>query len=82
MKLQAKIISTGTWMKIQVVSVTEGFSQTLLNGKWVNTTTEPQTFEDEVLTLGKCFEDRKSAEIFINTKAFKSMFKNLEKNWK
>lgn len=81
MKIEAKIISTGSWKKIQVVFVTEGFSQTLKDGKWVNTTSEPQRFEDEVLTLGKYFTDNVEAEKFMNTKTFKSLFKNLEKNW-
>ena len=81
MKVEAKIISTGHWMKIQIVSVTEGFSQQLKDGKWVNTTLEPRRFEDEVLTLGKCFSDNAEAEKFMNTKFFKSLFKNLEKNW-
>ncbi len=81
MKLEAKIISTGSWMKIQVVSVTEGFSQTLKDGKWVNTTSKPQRFEDEILTLGKYFSDNAEAEKFMDTKSFKSLFKNLEKNW-
>ena len=81
MKVEAKIISTGSWIKIQIVSVTEGFSQTLKDGKWVNTTTEPQRFEDELLTLGKHFLNNAEAEKFMNTKSFKSLFKNLEKNW-
>jgi hypothetical protein len=81
MKVEAKIISTGSWMKIQIVSVTEAFSQTLKDGKWVNTTSEPQRFEDEVLTLGKYFSGNEEAEKFMNTKSFKSLFKNLEKNW-
>lgn len=81
MKIQAKIINTGSWVKIQVVSVTEGFSQILKDGKWVNSTSEPQIFEDEILTLGKHFSDNAEAEKFMNTKSYKSLLKNLEKNW-
>jgi hypothetical protein len=81
MKIEVKIINTGSWVKIQIVSVTEGFSQTLKNGKWVNSTSEPQRFEDEILTLGKYFSSNESAEKFMSTKSFKSLFKNLEKNW-
>jgi hypothetical protein len=66
--------------KIQIVSVTEGFSQTLVNGKWVNKTSEPQIFEDELLTIGKCFSDSEEASKFINTKFFKSLFKAIEKH--
>ena len=81
MKIEAKIINTGTWMKIQIVSVSYGFSQMLKDGEWVNTTAEPQRFEDEVLTLGKYFSSAKEAEDFMKTKSFKSLFKNIEKNW-
>ena len=81
MNIEAKIIRVGSWPKIQIVSVTEGFSQTLQNGKWENTTLEPQRFEKEILTLGKCFFDNAEAEKFMTTKAFKSLFKSIEKNW-
>lgn len=81
MKIETKIINTGSWMKIQIVSVTEGFKQTLKDGKWVNTTLEPERFEEEVLTLGKYFLDYSEAFNFLNTKSFKSLFKNIEKNW-
>jgi hypothetical protein len=80
MALEAKIISTGTWKKIQIVSVTQDFSQTLENGKWVNTTVEPQRFEDEILTFGKYFRDNAEAEKFMDTKIFKSTFKSIQKN--
>lgn len=81
MNIEAKIITVGSWEKIQIVSVTEGFSQILKNGQWVNTTTEPQKFEDEILTLGTHFNDIAAAEKFMNTKHFKSLFKNIQKNW-
>jgi hypothetical protein len=68
-------------MKIQIVSVTQGFSKTLKDGKWVNTTQTPQRFEDEVLTLGQYFSDNEEAGKFMNTKHFKSLFKNIKKNW-
>jgi hypothetical protein len=80
MTAKIKIINSGTWIKIQIVSVTEGFSQTLVNGKWVNKTSEPQIFEDELLTIGKCFSDSEEASKFINTKFFKSLFKAIEKH--
>ena len=81
MTLEAKIIRLSHWPKIQIVSVTYGFSQRLQNGKWVNTTHEPERVESEILTLGKCFSNDEEAEKFMNTKHFKSLFKNLEKNW-
>jgi hypothetical protein len=82
MTIETKIINTGSWIKIQVVSVTYGFTQQIENGQWVNTTKNPQRFEDEILTLGKYFADNLEAEKFMNTKSFKSLFKNIEKNWK
>jgi len=81
MKIEAKIINSGLWMKIQIVSVTEGFSQILKDGKWVNQTIEPERFEDEILTLAKCFTNTSEIEEFMNTKSFKSLLKNLQKNW-
>jgi len=81
MKVEAKIISTGSWIKIQIVSVTEGFEQILKDNKWVNTTSEPQRFEDEVLTLGKYFSDNAEAEKYTTTKQFKALLKTIEKNW-
>jgi hypothetical protein len=82
MTIEAKIINTGTWDQIQIVSVTYGYSQRIQNNQWVNTTVEPQRFEDEILTLGKYFSDNEEALKFMNTKSFKSLFKNIEKNWK
>lgn len=81
MTIETKIINTGYCIKIQVVSVSYGFSQRIENNKWVNTTETPQRFEDEILTLGKYFADNLEAEKFIKTKSFKSLFKNIEKNW-
>jgi len=81
MKIEAKIINAGFWMKIQIVSVTEGFSQILKDGKWVNQTVEPERFEDEILTFGKCFANTVEIEKFMNTKSFKSLLKNLQKTW-
>jgi hypothetical protein len=81
MTLEAKIIRQGHWPKIQIVSVAYGFNQRLQDGKWVNTTSEPQRIESEILTFGKCFSNDEEAEKFMNTKHFKSLFKNLQKNW-
>jgi len=80
MKIEAKIINTGTWDKIQIVSVQYGYSQRIVNNQWVNTTVEPQRFEDEILTLGKYFSDNAEALKFMETKFFKSLLKNIEKN--
>jgi len=80
-KIEAKIISTGTWIKIQIVSVTEGYSQTLKDGKWVNTTLEPQIFEEEVLTFGRCFSNETEATKFMSTKSFNRLFTSIQKNW-
>jgi hypothetical protein len=81
MKIEAKIINTSFWIKISIVSVTEGYSQILKDGKWVNSKSIPERFEDEILTLSKCFSDNESAEKFMNTNFFKSLLKNIEKNW-
>jgi len=81
MTIEAQINSKGTWKSITIISVTYGFSQILKDGKWVNTTSEPERCEDEILTLGKCFMNSEDAEKFMNTKAFKSLFKSLQKNW-
>ena len=81
MLIESKIIKTAYSTKITIVSVEYGFSQVLKDGKWVNTTSEPKRLEDEILTLGKYFSDEAGAEKFMNTKAFKSLFKNLQKNW-
>lgn len=79
--IEFKVINTGTWYKIQIVSVSYGFSQTLKNGEWVNTTIEPQRQETEILTLGKYFNTNLDAEKFFTTKQFKSLFKNIKTNW-
>ena len=81
MTIEAKIINTGTWDKIQIVSVQYGYSQRIENNQWVNTTIEPQRFEDEILTLGKYFSDNAEALKFMDTKFFKSLLKNIEKNY-
>jgi hypothetical protein len=81
MTIESKIIKTAYSTKITIVSVEYGFSQVLKDGKWVNTTSEPERFEDEILTLGKYFINSEDAEKFMNTKAFKSLFKSLQKNW-
>lgn len=75
MNIQSKIVTVGSWVKVQIVSVTEGFAQTLKDGKWVNTTSEPQRFEDEILTLGKHFSNSEEAEQFTKSKFFKSILK-------
>jgi hypothetical protein len=81
MQIESKIINTFPCVKITIVSVQYGFSQILKDGKWVNTTSEPERFEDEILTLGKYFINSEDAEKFMNTKAFKALFKSLQKNW-
>jgi hypothetical protein len=80
--IEAKIINTGAFMKITIVSVESGFSQMLKNGQWVNTTTEPEKFESELLTFGKSFFDETECEKFMATKIFKSVFQGIKKNWK
>ena len=80
MQIEAKLISTGTWIQIQIVSVTYGYSQKIENNQWVNTTVDPQRFEDEVLTLGNYFSDNTEAKSFMQKKFFKSLFKNIQKN--
>ena len=81
MMLESKIENNGTWTRIYILSVEYGFSQMLKDGKWVNTTDEPQRFETVILTLGKSFADYTSAESFMKTKAFKAIFKAVGKNW-
>lgn len=80
MQIEAKLISKGTWMQIQIVSVTYGYSQKIENNQWVNTTVDKQRFEDEVLTLGNYFSSNTEAESFMQKKFFKSLFKNIQKN--
>jgi len=79
MKIEAKKISIGAWVQISIVAVEYGFSKTLQGNKWVNTTDEPQRFETEILTLGKCFNGYDEAEKFMSTKAFKQFFAAVEK---
>lgn len=79
--IEPVIINTGVWCKIQIVIVNYGFSQILKDGKFVNTTIEPERYETEVLTIGKCFSDVNDAQDFMKTKQFKSLLKNIQKNW-
>ena len=79
--IETKTINVGFWVKIQALSVTYGFSQILKDGKWVNSTTTPERFEEEILTFGKSFENHTEAEKFMKTKQFKSILKSVEKNW-
>jgi hypothetical protein len=81
MILESKIENNGTWTRIHVVSVEYGFAQMLKGDKWVNTTDEPQRFETVIITIGKSFSGHTEAESFIKTKAFKAIFKAVEKNW-
>jgi len=81
MQIESKIINTFPCVKITIISVEYGFSQMLKDGKWVNTTSEPKRLEDEILTLGKYFMNSEDAEKFMNTKAFKALFKSVQKNW-
>jgi hypothetical protein len=81
MTIEAKIINSDYWFKIQIISVSYGFSQQLMDGKWVNTTEEPERHETEILTLGKYFEGEKEAQEFMDKKCFKSLIKNLATNW-
>ena len=80
--IKIKTITTGSWIKIQIVSVTDGFSQELQNGKWVNTSEKPELFEDEILTFGKYFFNTEEAAKFMQTKSFKYIFSSIVKNWK
>ena len=79
--IESKIINKGSWNVIQIISVTFGYSQILVDGKWVNTSSVPQRFEDEILTFGKYFNNESDAEKFMNTKQFKSLFKSIKNNW-
>jgi hypothetical protein len=80
MTLEPKIICK-TWYQVTIIDVTYGFAQRLINGKWTNTTEKPTRWEDEVVCFSKFFNTYEDAEKFINTKAFKSVFKALEKNF-
>jgi hypothetical protein len=77
--IEAKTVKTTSYIKVQIVSVQYGFSQTLQDGQWVNTTSEPQRFETEILTLGKYFESSSDTEKFMQTKAFKNLLKQVQK---
>jgi hypothetical protein len=80
MEIRSKIINSGSWLQIQIISVTFGYCKTFQNNEWVNTTVEPQRFEDVVLTLGQYFSDTTEAQSFMQKKFFKSLFKNIQKN--
>lgn len=80
--IETKIINTGTWLQVSIVKISFGFSQILKSGQWVNKTVEPERFEDEILTFGKCFTSETECEKFMSTKPFKSVLKGIEKNWK
>ena len=79
--IEAITKNRGVWIEIQIVSVYYGFSQILKDGKWVNRTSNPERFEDAILTFAKCFESDAEANEFMKTKKFKSILKNIEKNW-
>lgn len=79
--IEANIIKPGSWCQITIVSVIYGFSQRLMDGKWVNTTAEPQRHETVILTIGKFFEDSIEAEKFMGTKFFKSLLNTVKKTW-
>jgi hypothetical protein len=81
MTIESKIINSGYCLQIQIISVTFGYSQTIQNNQWVNTTVDPQRFEDVILTLGQYFSDTTEAQSFMQKKFFKSLFKNIQKNW-
>ena len=80
--IETKIINTGSWMKVSIVSVENGFSQVLKNGQWVNKTVEPERFETEILTFGQCFGSETECEKFMSAKLFKSALATIKKNWK
>jgi hypothetical protein len=79
MTTTVKIIRTGSWYKLSIVSVTEGHSQILKDGKWVNASSTIETFEDEILTLGKYFDTAVDAEKYAETKGFKQLLKLVQK---
>lgn len=72
---------SGGWLRISIISVTYGHSRILRDGEWVNTSQEPERYEEEILTLGKFFYSQLEAEQFINKKQFKALLKNISKNW-
>ena len=81
MTVVAKITNGGSWVRVSIVSETQGHSQILEGGKWVNRTVEPETFEEEILTFGKHFESETAANKFVASKAFKVIFKGVQKTW-
>lgn len=78
--IEIKITNSG-YFKVQIISVEYGFSQILRDGKWVNTTSEPQRFENEILTIGKVFDEEADAKAFLKTKLFKDLHKAVLKNY-
>lgn len=81
MNIDVALINAGSWTKISIIDVQFGYSRMRKDGEWVNTTINPQRFESEILTLGKCFYNNEEAEKFMKTKPFKSLLNNLKKNW-
>ena len=81
MIIEAKIIY-GHWPQVSIVHIEMGYSQRLLNGVWVNVENEAVPHVTELLKFGKYFENESKAEKFIESKAFKSILKNIEKNYK
>ena len=79
--IETKIITEGNWTRVQIISVTYGYSQHLKNGEWVNCTATPERCEDIILTLGKYFFDYNDAEKYTTTKQFKALLKTIQKNW-
>ena len=82
MTIEAKVARGVAWWSVAIIGVTEGYTQTLENGKWVNTTSQPQRFEEEIVTFGRCFESEATAQKFLQTKPFKAILKGIEKTWK
>lgn len=80
MNIKSKINNYTYYYKIQIVCVTEGWSRILKDGEWVNHTYD--TNEDVIVEIGKCFDTTSDAEVFIESKQFKSLFKVVEKNAK
>jgi len=76
MTIEAKVYQTNYCFKIEIVSVTIGFSKYLVDGEWVNITKDPERFEEVVLSLNKCFNSIADAEKFMKTRAFKALLKN------
>jgi hypothetical protein len=79
MNIEAKIITVGSWEKVSIVAVQYGYTQHLENGQWVNSSSEPERHETEILTIGKHFESYKAAEKYMGTKFFKNLLKQVQK---